>query len=88
MLRFQADLRHAETDLSAMRRDHATVSGELVRQRACTRPLEEEDSLVRRQLADAQRAARDVAGVVDERLNRHLPAILEVVQIVRDKRVS
>ena len=71
-----------------MRRDHPTVSGELVRQRARTRSLEEEGSSLRRQLADAQRAARDVAGAVDERLSRHLPAILEAVQIVRDEHIS
>ena len=71
-----------------MRRDHATVSGELVRQRSRTRSLEEEGSGLRRQLADAQRAARDVAGAVDEPLSRHLPAILEAVQIVRDEHIS
>ena len=88
VLRAQADLRRAETALSAMRRDHATVSGEVVRQRSRTRFLEEGGSHLRRLLANAQRAARDVAGVVDERLNRHLPAILEAAEIVRDERVS
>ena len=71
-----------------MRRDHATVSGELVRHRARTSSPEEEGSNTRRQLADAQRAARDVAGTVDERLIRHVPAILKAVQTVRDERVS
>ena len=86
--RVRADLHRSKGDLSSIRRDHATVSGELVRQRARTRSLEEEGSSLRRQLADAQRAARDVAGAVDERLNRHLPAILEAVQMVRDEHVS
>ena len=57
-------------------------------QRAGTRSLEEEGSSLRRQPADTQRAARDVAGAVDERLNRHLPAILEAVQTVQDEHVS
>ena len=86
--RVRADLHRSQGDLSSIRRDHATVSGELVRQRARTRSLEEEGSSLRRQLADAQRAARDVAGAVDERLNRHLPAILEAVHTVRDEHVS
>ena len=86
--RVRADLHRSEGDLASIRRDHATVSGELVRQRARTRALEEEGSSLRRQLADAQRAARDVAGAVDERLSRHLPAILEAVQIVPDEHIS
>ena len=86
--RVRADLHRSEGELASMRRDHATVSGELVRQRSRTRSLEEEGSSLRRQLADAQRAARDVAGAVDERLSRHLPAILEAVQIVRDEHIS
>ena len=86
--RVRADLHRSEGELASMRRDHATVSGELVRQRSRTRSLEEEGSGLRRQLADAQRAARDVAGAVDERLSRHLPAILEAVQIVRDEHIS
>ena len=84
----RTDLRRAGEDLSGMRRDHAIVSGEVVRHRSRTRTLEEEGGSLRRQLADAQRAARDVAGVVDECLNRHLPAIPEAVHIVRDERVS
>ena len=86
--RVRADLHRSEGELASIRRDHATVSGELVRQRSHTRSLEEEGSRLRRQLADAQRAARDVAGAVDERLSRHLPAILEAVQIVRDEHIS
>ena len=86
--RVGADLHRSEGELASMRRDHATVSGELVRQRSHTRSLEEEGTSLRRQLADAQRAARDVAGAVDERLSRHLPAILEAVQIVRDEHIS
>ena len=85
--RVRADLHRSEGDLASIRRDHATVSGELVRQRARTRSLEEEGSSLCRQLADAQRAARDVAGAVDERLSRHLRAILEAVQIVRDEHI-
>ena len=86
--RVRADLHRSAGELASMRRDHSTVSGELVRQRSCTRSLEEEGSSLRRQLADAQRAARDVAGAMDERLSRHLPAILEAVQIVRDEHIS
>ena len=86
--RVRADLHRSEGDLASIRRDHATVSGELARQRARNRSLEEEGSRLRRHLADAQRAARDVAGAVDERPSRHLPAILEAVQIVRDEHVS
>ena len=71
-----------------MRRDHAMVSGGLVRQRSRARSLEEDGSHLCRRLVDAQRATRDVAGVVDERLNRHLPAILEAAQMVRDRRIS
>ena len=52
------------------------------------RSLEEEGSTLRRQLADTQRAARNVAEAVDERLNRHLPAILEAMQLLRDEHVS
>ena len=74
--RVRADLHRSEGDLASIRRDHATVSGELVRQRARTRSLEEEGCSLRRQLADTQRAASDVARAVDERLGRHLPAIL------------
>ena len=88
LLQAHGDLRRAETDPSAMWRDHATVNGELVRQPCRTRSLEEEGSRLRRRLANAQRAARDVAVVVEERLNRHLPAILEAAQIVRDERFS
>ena len=54
------------------------VSGELVRQPSRTRSLEEEGSRLRRQLADAQRDARHVAVVVNERLNRPLPHSGEV----------
>ena len=60
--RIRADLHRSEGDLSSIRREHATVSGILVRQRARTRSLEEEGCSLRQQLADAQRAARDVAG--------------------------
>ena len=88
VLRARADLCRAETDLSAMRRDHATVIGERVRQRSRTASLKEGGNILRRQLNDAQRAARAVAGVVHERLNRHLPAILEAAQIVRGERIS
>ena len=63
-----ADLRRAETDLAAVRRDYSTVSGELVWQLARTRSPEEEGGLMLRQFADAQRAGCDVAGVVDKRL--------------------
>ena len=83
-----ADLRCADIDLSAMRQGHATVSGKLVRERSRPRSLEEEGSNPCQQLADAQQAACDVAGVVNERLNRRLPAILEAAHIVRDERVS
>ena len=66
--RVRADLHRSEGDLASIQCDHATVSGELVRQRARTRSLEEAGSSIRRQLVDAQQAARDVAGAVDERL--------------------
>ena len=45
-------------------------------------------SRLRRQLEEAQRAAVDVARVVDEHLTQHLSAILEAVQMVRDERTS
>ena len=59
-----------------------------MRQQARTRSLEEEGSRLRRQLAEGERVARDVAGAVDERLNQHLPTILEAAEPVRHERVS
>ena len=87
VLRARVDLRRVETNPSALRRDHATVTGELVRQQSRTRSLEEDGSRLSRQLTDAQRAARDVARAVDERLQRHLPTILKAAQMVQDERV-
>ena len=42
-----ADVHCAESDLSAIRQNHATVSGEMVRQRSRTRSLQEEDCSLR-----------------------------------------
>ena len=52
------------------------------------RSVQEDGSRFHRQLADAQLATRDMAGVVDERLNRHLPAIIVAAEIVRDEQIS
>ena len=62
VLRARAYLRRAQTDLSAMRRDHTTLSAEWVRQRSRTTSLEEEGSRLHRQVANAQPAAHDVVG--------------------------
>ena len=79
VMRAWSNFRRAENDSANMHKDHATVSGDLVRQRCPTPSMEVDGTRLLRQLADAQVAAVDIAWVVDERLNRHLAAVLEAV---------
>ena len=44
VMRTRSNLRRAENDLAIARRDHTTVSGELVGQRSRARSLEEDSS--------------------------------------------